>query len=196
MQTAKRYECLKGLPPYGPMYVSISENDEQLFSEGFVVRFTKSDGTNWVANFKIGWSNFSTIFELPSAGKIVVIANGQGYVMCADQQNAITTFGTAITDLLRTEDGRYVAADNTNLVIINSDGSVWASTRLSFDGIKELEINGNIVSGYSYHPTSDADEWIKFYFNIDTKGAEIGRHKRYDDDTPDKKKPFWKFWRL
>ncbi len=192
MQIPKKYEQLHGLPPYGPMYVAISENDELFYSEGFVVRFTKSDGTNWVANFKNGSSNFSTIFELPYVNKIVVIANGLGYIICPNQQKAITTFGSGITELLQADDGRFVAADNTNLVIINNDALVWVSKRISYDGIKELKVNGNIVSGYFYEPTSDDDEWIKFNFNIDTKIIEI-EHDNYND-RPNKKNPFWKFW--
>ena len=55
MQVQRRYEILDGLPTYGPMYVPVSEDGEPFYSEGFVVRFYKSDGSEWVANFKPGW---------------------------------------------------------------------------------------------------------------------------------------------
>ena len=54
MTTEKQYEILEALPTYGPMYIPVTENDEAFYSEGFPVRFYKSDGTNWVANFKPG----------------------------------------------------------------------------------------------------------------------------------------------
>jgi hypothetical protein len=59
----KRYEILDGLPSYGPIYISISQDGIPFYSEGFVVRFYKSDGTNWVANFKPGWTNSSGVYE-------------------------------------------------------------------------------------------------------------------------------------
>src|SRR5690606_39492556 len=43
MQVQRRYEILDGLPTYGPMYVPVSEDGEPFYSEGFVVRFYKSD---------------------------------------------------------------------------------------------------------------------------------------------------------
>jgi len=179
MQTSKKYEVLKGLPPYGPMHVSISENGEKFYNEGFVVRFIKSDGTEWVANFKTGWTNFSTVFELSSIDNIVVIASGQGYLISPDQQKAISTFGPSITQLLEFSDGRFISANETNVVIIHPDGLIWESERISWDGIKELTFNGNIVMGYSYDPMHDADEWVPLYFNIDTKLIEIGSYNRH-----------------
>ena len=43
----KRYEQLKSLPTYGPMYIPVSGNDEPFYSEGLVIRFFRTDGTDW-----------------------------------------------------------------------------------------------------------------------------------------------------
>ena len=51
------YEILKGLPGYGPMYISIPPNNYNVYSEDFVVRFYKKDGSEWVGNFQLGFSN-------------------------------------------------------------------------------------------------------------------------------------------
>ncbi len=193
MQASNKYEVLEGLPPYGPMYVPVSENNEQFYSEGFVVRFTKSDGTDWIGNFKTGRTNYSTVFELPVIGQIVVIACGQGYIMTTDQQTPVNTFGHGITELVETSTGGYVAANETNLVMINADGSIWESERISWDGIKDLVLNGNIISGLSYDPMNNADEWVPFYFNTDTKLIEKGSYKRYyNDDGTNKKETILK----
>lgn len=51
----KRHEILKGLPPYGPIYIPVFYTDhpsESFYIEGFVVRFI-SQGESWMANFTI-----------------------------------------------------------------------------------------------------------------------------------------------
>jgi hypothetical protein len=195
MQQQKHFEILEGLPTYGPMYIPVSEDGEQFYNEGFVVRFFKSDGTNWVGNFKTGATDFSTAFELTNSDKIVVIAKGQGYIMTPEQTKPIETFGYAISEILQTKDNTFVAADNTDLEIINPDGTIWRSARISWDGIKDLTLQNNIVSGLSFDPMNDADEWIEFSINVDTKEIDGGSYRRYYDDNGNyKKKPFWKLW--
>jgi hypothetical protein len=71
-----RYEILSGLPPYGPMYIPVSEDEVPSYSEGYVVRFYKSDETNWVANFKTGWTNFSGVYDFPEFRRTIVFALG------------------------------------------------------------------------------------------------------------------------
>ena len=56
MKTERRYEILNALPAYGPMYISISDDGEPYYTEGYVVKFKKRNGEEWVANFKPGWS--------------------------------------------------------------------------------------------------------------------------------------------
>jgi hypothetical protein len=192
MQLQKKYEILDGLPTYGPMYIPISEDGIEFYNEGFVVRFFKSDGTNWVGNFKTGWTKYSNVFEIPDTDKIVVIASGQGYLITPDQQKPLKTFGYAISEIVTTNDKIFVAADITDLEIINSDATIWRSERISWDGIKDLVIKDKIVSGLSFDPMHDSDEWVNFSFNLDTKEIIGGSYKRYDFE--EVKKPFWKFW--
>ncbi len=74
MARIKRYEILNSLPPYGPMYIPITEDGDPYYSEGYVIRFYKSDGTDWVANFQPGWTVFDGVFDFPQLDLIVVIA--------------------------------------------------------------------------------------------------------------------------
>jgi len=192
MQIEKRYEILDGLPTYGPMYIPISESGEEFYYEGFVVRFYKDDGSNWVGNFKTGWTQYSSVFAILDTDKIIVIANGQGYIMTTENQKPIATFGLAITELLKTNDNRFIAADQTDLEIIEHDGFIWRTERISWDGIKDLTLENNIVTGLSFDPMNDADGWVKFSVNLDTKEVKGGSYNRYE--FKEVKKPFWKFW--
>jgi hypothetical protein len=193
MQIQKKYEILEGLPAYGPMYIPISADGEVFSYEGFVVRFYKKDGTSWVGNFKNGWTKYSKVFELPISDNLVVIANGQGYVIEPESQKLTSSFGgLEITELIATEDNRFIAATNTDLEIIDKDGTVWRSGRISWDGIEKLNIQGAIVSGISYGPMNNDDYGTSFSFNLDTKEIHGGSYIPLQITAV--KKPFWKFW--
>jgi hypothetical protein len=178
MKHHKRYEILNGLPGHGPMYIPVSEDDEQFYSEGFVVRFYKSDGSDWVANFKTGWSNLNFVFDYPEIDRIIVIAKGQGYIMDPNQEKPIETFGLGIKSALVTKENEIVLVDDISIEIMTEKGIVWQSERISWDGIKDTELNGNILSGLSYDPTNSFNEWIPFTVDLTTKEIIGGSYRQ------------------
>ena len=213
MTTEKQYEILDRLPPYGPMYISVSTNsDEPFFSEGYVLRLFKSDGTNWVANFRPGWTNYYNTFDFPDIRTIVVIAGGQGYVMSPDDEKPKFTFGLTITDVLQTADGSLICADNIYIIFLdNSNGQLWVSERISWDGIKDLKISGDTLHGQAYDPTNSIQEWSDFSINLKTKEITGGTYRDFLKQNSHlevgdngmlrekvvattKKKPWWKIW--
>lgn len=167
MESSARYEVLPGLPGEGPMYISVSDNNEQFYSEGFVVLFFKPDGTSWIANFKPGWSDFNFVKDYPDSNRIIVIASGQGYIMEPESFVPIKTFGLGIKQAIETQTNRVICADDCSLYLIEKDGSVWESERISWDGIKDLNIQNNILTGLAYYPMSDS--WKPFTFDIKSK---------------------------
>lgn len=178
MSGAKRYKILESLPAYGPMYIPVAENGELFYSEGVVVRFYKSDGTEWVANFKPGWTSLKEIHELNN-GKLLVIACGTCYLMNPEQINPISVFGVGYVNVFKTSDNRLVLQDQTDLTIVEVNGYHWRTERISFDGLKELKLEGNLVTGLSYDPMNQNQEWVKFIFDIDTRTLTGGSYKRY-----------------
>ncbi|NID09537.1 hypothetical protein [Fibrivirga algicola] len=194
----KRYEVLKGLPAYGPMYIPVTQVEQPFispFSEGLVIRFFKSDGNTWVANFNLGWTDFSEVFDFPATDITVVIAGGSGYVMNRNFTKPIATFEATITAALMVTKQEIIAATDTDIVIINAEGQLWKSERISWDGIKDLYMEGEVLHGKSYDPMEDNDEWVGFALNLTTKKVTGGSYSRYynSDGTPVKQKPWWKF---
>ena len=196
MQINKRYEILEHLPTTGPMYIPITGNDELFVSEGFVVRFYKSDGSDWVANFKPGWTDCSYVKYYPNSNKVIVIADGLGYIMNPDELKPIYTFGDSIKNVFELEKGSLLIYDDIGVEIINDNGLEWESPRISWDGIKDIKIIGNMLTGLSYDPMDDMDLWSKFKINLITKEIEGGSYRKYytDDNKPIKQKPWWKLW--
>ncbi len=172
------------------MYIPVTENDEPFYSEGFAVRFYKTDGTQWVANFQPGWTDFKTIIELADTTDLLIIAFGTCYLMNPDQVRPIAVFGVGYLTTFKTTSGRLILQDQTDFTIVEPNGQHWHTERISWDGLKELELNENIMTGLAYNPTCDADEWVTFSYNIETKELIGGSYPQ-----PDKiKKSKWRFW--
>lgn len=185
-----RYDILDGLPTYGPMYIPISEDGIPFYSQGYVVRFYKSDGTSWVANFKTGWTNFSGIYDFPEFKRTIVFTFGQCYIMTDDEQKPLKAFGIGFTNVYKTDDNILIVPDQTDFTVTEiSTDEVWRSERISWDGFDDLNFSGDFVAGLAYEPSSDDGEWKPFSFNYRTKEI-IGGTYQFQNNS----KPWWKFW--
>lgn len=190
MTTVKRYEILEALPVYGPMYIPVTESGEPFYSEGFAVRFFKTDGTEWVANFQPGWTELRKVLEFEGTSKLLVIANGACYLMLPDETRPLSVFGVGYSDLIKADKQRLVLQDQTDLTIIEANGEHWHTERISWDGLKDLKIENNMVTGLSYDPMYDADEWVIFSYDLNNKILTGGSYNRHTTV----KKPWWKVW--
>jgi len=189
VSTTKCFEILDALPAYGPMYIPISANGIPFYSEGFVVRFFKSDKTEWVANFRPGCTDFKGVFELVNSPNLLVLANGTCYIMNPEKTKPIKAFGEGFTEAIQTENGQIILQDQTDLTIIEPNAEYWTTERISWDGIKNIEFENGIIKGLAYDPIDDANEWVEFSYNIKSKFLIGGSYHRYDN-----KKPWWKIW--
>ncbi|HXB91337.1 MAG TPA: hypothetical protein VNU72_03575 [Puia sp.] len=172
-----RYEILDHLPTYGPMYSPVTSTGEQYYSEGFAIRFFKSDGNNWVANFKPGWTELRTVIELSNTANLLIIANGTCYLMDPDQTNPVEAFGVGYSAIFKAGTERYVLQDQSNLTIIESDGHHWNTERISWDGLKDLIVAENIIKGLSFDPIKYPGEWVSFSYDLNSKLLTGGSYK-------------------
>lgn len=191
MTTEKRYEILKSLPTYGEMYIPISENRKSFYSEGFIVRFYKSDKSEWVANFQPGWTNLKEIIEIKGSNNLLVVACGTCYLMHPNDTKPIEVFGVSYSDIFKASKGRLVLQDQIDLTIIEPDGTHWDTERISWDGLAEIKVENNLVYGLAFNPMHDADEWVEFKYDLDTKTLTGGSYHKYEIE---KFKPWWKIW--
>lgn len=189
MNNHAKYQILDSLPSYGPMYVPVTTDGGEFFSEGVVVRFFKSDGTDWVANFEPGWTTNIEVVELKESTNILVNARGACYIMDPEQTTPIATFGIDYSEMHLASKDRLVLADSCELAIIEPTGERWYSPRISWDGLEVKNIENGTVTGSAHDPMDDADEWVEFSFDLDTRVLTGGSYTRYDF-----KKPWWQFW--
>lgn len=185
----KSFEILESLPTYGPMYIPVPPESEAFHSEGVAVRFCKSDQTDWVANFNPGGTNLSIVLELSDSQNLLVIAQGQCYLMNPESHEPVAIFGGSYTNIFEKGDGQWVLQNSIELTIVEPDGRHWDSPRVSWDGIEVTKIEGSVVSGFAFDPMYDADEWVEFSFDIDTRELVGGSYYRERES-----RPWWKFW--
>lgn len=197
MSFKKRYEILESLPVYGPMYVSVPDTSWQPYSEGYVVRLYKDDGTDWVANFESGGGRLNTVIELQDQIHLLIIAYGSCYIMNPNSQVPIKVFGYSYDKVLPTQKGDIVLYGYNDITIMKPDGS-YHDLNIWFDGIRNVSVEGNILKGETNDYT---DIWRPFEYNLDTKELKTTGNWTYaPQDTivhPAKhliKKPWWKFW--
>jgi len=192
------------------MYISISGDEESFYSEGYVVKFKKSDEEEWVANFRPGWTDYYNIFDFPEHNTVVVFAGGQGYIMDPDKQVPKLTFGLSIKDVIRMDDGSLICSDDIHILLLdNLTGEFWKSDRISWGGIKDLELVKNKLLGQSYNPTNPNQKWSDFELDLETKEIKGGSFTEFLDKnehleiqengmliekTKSEKKPWWKLW--
>ncbi|WP_285059806.1 hypothetical protein [Pedobacter ginsengisoli] len=201
MSHTLRYEILESLPAYGPMYIPVSENNEAYYSEGFVVRFYTSENTNWVGNFEPGWIGFNAVYEFEHDPSILVIAGGTCYLMNPDLEKPISIFGTQYETVTKTLNRRLILQDSTCLTVFEADGEYWHSERISWDGIKDLTVEGNLVSGVAYEPTVDSDEWVEFVVDLEKRNVKGGswcnptaKKVQLMHKNQQAKRRWWKIW--
>jgi len=162
------------------MYIPVSQDNKVFYSEGFVVKLLRDDGTDWVANFEQGLTEFNEVYSFQTKNEIIVIAGGLGYVMNPNQFQPIQCFGFAISEVLQIENGSLICCDDTSILIVdNETEEIWESDRLSFDGIKELKYKKGIVTGKSYNPINLEKPWSSFTFNIKSKEIIGGSYRNF-----------------
>jgi hypothetical protein len=171
------------------MHVSIAGKGDRFYSEGFAVRFFKDDGTDWVANFKPGWTDLKQVIEFQNTQNLIIVACGTCYLMNPNDTVPLEVFGGAFSDIFQASNNRLVLQEQIDLTIIESDGKFWHTERISWDGLADLKVENNMVTGLSFSPTCDADEWVPFVYDLNTKTLTGGSFHIYDI-----KKPWWKFW--
>jgi hypothetical protein len=187
MQNSKRYEVLDALPTYGEMYVPVSHNGELFSYEGYVVRFYRSDGSEWVANFKGGLDGLTGVYELQDKNKFAVFASGECYIMNPDSTKPLDIFGVQFQEVHVTQQHQILAIDLTSITIIEPTGEHWFSERISWDGFKDLNFNEDFVTGLSYDPMNQINPWVAFTLNFKTKEITGGSYRRYEFKPKSKK---------
>jgi hypothetical protein len=139
-----------------------------------IVSVRPTSGQRWIGVFAANHSppGVTGIFACPSPDQLCVVAGGQGYVVAADHPSrwsAIDVF--PIVDVAFVADPPLlIVADLTGLMAYGTQGVVWRSARLSYDGIKLTDATSAQIRGHAW--SAPRERWADF-----TVETATGRHR-------------------
>lgn len=159
------FEILKGLPPYGKMYVPIPEGN---WSEGLVVQFTKDDGTIWVANIEYGKEGFDYIGELSHPTEILVISNGQCFIIDRNKEGIVVNFGCDFKEVRRAND-KFCLIGKRDIAIIENSHNFKFFESLCRDYIDNVQFQeGKLYGVLNDYNARDTYDKTKFAIDIES----------------------------
>ncbi len=176
----KRYEKLDGLPAYGPMYKSFPNSGKNIYSEGFVVRFFREDGTDWVANFAKGYypkdDPTDQIIEIPNTKYLLILGS---YIIDPNKDELVDCIGCGYDIIYRADNDRLVFESENCFFILESNLETWETEFISCNELSQIEVKGNTISGLTFDPRDEYDVWppnlnfedvmYSFTYNLDTR---------------------------
>ncbi|MEM1394580.1 MAG: hypothetical protein AAGG00_15065 [Cyanobacteria bacterium P01_H01_bin.150] len=154
--------------------------DFQIQEEELFVEIIPDSGIKWIASFQPGCSEFSAIYPHPNRIDLIVISNGQGYVINPENQELLEKFGGNITSTIEEID-KYLKQDlptkriespvilfvnNSSLMFYDYQGFIWENTDISWNNIRKIKIYGrSVILGEFF---SNEESWMPFWLNMRT----------------------------
>lgn len=191
-----KFEILKGLPPYGKMYVPIPEGN---LSEGLPVEITKDDGTKWVANIEYGKEEFNYINELNNPTEILIISKGCCYIIDRNKEKSITDFGYDFNQVI-VHNEKFILIGTRNISIVENSEKIKHFKDLCWDFIEDIKFENGILHGV-LNDYNASDKYDKTDFIIDLKTFELTKPKKEfqkKENSEIKKsdsKKWWEIWK-
>lgn len=167
---------LPGLPGEGERPRQYSATGQGMHREGYVVEFTPSNSQPWVGNFQPGGTRLTDLIEFPQNGSVLVVANGQGYLVDAH-------FGTLLAQcesdidfvLLSPPEELVIVGTTTDFSAYQGAERVWRSRRISWDGFRSLAVVGGALTGEAW---CFDDSWHPF--SIDVANGKVTGGSYYE----------------
>jgi hypothetical protein len=130
------------LPPYGAPARFFSADGTGAHREGFVIRFLPQSGEPWVGNFQPGSSGPDTVLEHPEGRHLIAVSKGKGYVVDPEAGALVARLGGDLEHVIPIPSlGTIVFSDGIRFQAIGADGVRWTSPRVSWDGVRNLEVH-------------------------------------------------------
>lgn len=141
-----------------------------------MVEFVNPDGSSWVGNFASGWITGQRAIhsELGSAA-IVIVADGAGYIVDADEKRLIREIVGGIHYI------RFVSELNAVIVsnglwfeAFNAHQAIWRTRRLSWNYIRHVIFSDMALTGEADDPMGD--DWVSFRVDLSSGKVEGGSY--------------------
>jgi hypothetical protein len=172
-----RFEILPGLPPYGPMALSFTIHGAREHREGLVVRFYPPVSEPWIGNFLGGMTACNAVLDHPNGMDVIVVAQGEACVVDPESRVIRDRIASTIEEVIPLPSLESIIFRGfTNFTAVKADNSGWRSPRISWDGLRNIEVHGAELLGEAYTPV--ADEWVPFKLDLLTGHCSDGIYEK------------------
>ncbi len=124
--------------------------------DGVLLRVTPKSGAAWSGLFAaLPSGRYKTgVYSCPDANSMSVVSNGAGYVLDVREPDGYQEISISpVLDVVPAQDaGLLVFANYTDLLAWDHTGKRWLAERVSFDGIRNLQIEGTTLHGLAWSP--------------------------------------------
>jgi len=162
------FRVLPGLPATGPVAEAFPPSFGRLGREGFVVEIVPEQGKLWVGNFARGLSNFSEAYEHPDRKHLFVVSGGHGYVIEPSTRRLVSEIGAAIIGVSELPDPPSLLVNHQGIMFerLGPQGRLWRTRRLSWDGLKDVQLGAETISGLGW--VAPTGTWEPFEVDVRT----------------------------
>jgi hypothetical protein len=141
--------------------------------DGLWLKVKGASGRVWIGIFKFGYQSppaYSRVVSSPAPDSVCVISNGAGYLVKADEPEVWEKIQVSpvLNDRLVPEHGLLVFSDFTSLAAYGSNGLVWRSPRVCWDGLKIVSVGHETIEGIGDDPTNSITHESRFVVDVKT----------------------------
>ena len=169
MKTLALCRELPGLPGQGDRPCQYSATGQGTHREGYVVEFIPNHGQPWVGNFQPGVTSLTDLAEFPHNNSVLVVANGQGYLIDVQSRTLLAQYESDIDFLFtRPAEEWVITGSATDFSAFRGAAKLWCTRRISWDGFRNLAVVANALTGDAW---CFDDSWHAF--SVDLKNGNV-----------------------
>jgi len=139
------------------------------------VKITPNLKEPWIGMFAFGYASpeaLSAILSCPDPRSVCVVSSGDGYIVRTDQPEVWEKVAShpITTARLIPKKNLIVFGDLTKLTAYGPTGYVWQTSRLSWDGLRIIDVNENQIRGTAWD--SPNNKQVEFLVSLQTGQVE------------------------
>ncbi len=149
------------------IYNSIIINFNCSIDKGLIVSFENDLSNKWIGVFEKGGNNYNNI-KLLSNDKVLIIANGQGYIVNPKTRTRTKLNSPCYIDIFVKTN--FIILSSYTLIDIYNESELIKQIQIDdIDGIRLLKNTGSRLYGEFRQISSiDFNEWLQFEIDINT----------------------------
>lgn len=149
------FRQLAGLPAYGTSPVTFPAAWSKSGREGAVVEFTTAARASWIGNFEPGEGGANAVHRHPDGHSVLVVAEGNAWSVDPEKKAAeLVLEDVTGCWVIPGEEDLLLSLQGISLARLGSQGLVWETRRISWDGLELVSINRGEVTGLAGDPTN------------------------------------------